>query len=190
MKKSAAICLILLCGLVSAASAEASEQLWALLKKPGHIVLLRHSNAPVPKSETYDTDIKDCSTQRNLDQAGKAQAARIGDAFRKHGIRQVRLFASEYCRTLDTAKLMGLGPVTPLPILNQVVYSNPLDLREAGIKARQFMKTIPARQLTVLVSHVSNIHSIAGVVIDSGEMAIVHFDPSGELVVDGRILVP
>jgi phosphohistidine phosphatase SixA len=190
MKKSVGFLLILLCSLTSASSAEASDHLWALLKKPAHIVLLRHSNAPVQQSETYDTDIKDCTTQRNLDQAGKAQAARIGDAFRKQGIRQARLYSSEYCRTLDTAMLMNLGPVTPLPILNQVVYSNPFKLREAGLAARQFMKTIPAKQLAVLVSHVSNIQSIAGIVIDSGEMAIVHFDPSGELVVDGRIMVP
>jgi hypothetical protein len=52
------------------------------------------------------------------------------------------------------------------------------------------MKTIPAKQLTVLVSHVSNIQSIAGVNLSSGEMAVVHLDAAGAVAVDGRIMVP
>jgi len=168
----------------------ADDDVWALLKKPGHIVLLRHSNAPEGPGESYDMDFKNCAIQRNLDEAGRAQARRIGDEFRKRGIKQARLAASQYCRTLETAKLMKLGPVQELPALNQVFLANPLRLREATDKSRQFMKTIPARQLTVLVSHVSNIHSIAGVTLSSGEMAVVHFDRSGDIVVDGRITVP
>ena len=52
------------------------------------------------------------------------------------------------------------------------------------------MKTIPASQLAVLVTHISNIQSIAGVILDSGEMAVVHLDASGAVAVDGRIKVP
>lgn len=52
------------------------------------------------------------------------------------------------------------------------------------------MQTIPAKQRTVMVSHVTNIQSIARVSLSSGEMAIVHIDPSGVVVVDGRIKVP
>jgi phosphohistidine phosphatase SixA len=173
-----------------APAAAASEQLWALLKKPGHIVLLRHSNAPAVPDGPNDSDVKDCTTQRNLDQNGRDQAGRIGDAFRQHGIKKVVLLSSQFCRALDTARLTKLGPVKPLPILNQVVLSHFIELRNAGIKTRQFMKSIPTKQLTVLVSHVTNINSAAGVSLDSGEMAIVHFDQSGDVVVDGKIMVP
>jgi phosphohistidine phosphatase SixA len=173
----------------SVAAAEANDA-WALLKKPGHIVLLRHSNAPGNVPESNDMNFKDCTIQRNLDAEGRAQAARIGDTFRKHGIRQVRLLSSQYCRAMETAKLTKLGAVKELPALNQVFLANPLAMREAGIKAREFMKSIPAKQLTVLVTHVTNIQSIAGVQLESGEMAVVHLDRSGDVVVDGRIVVP
>ena len=63
-------------------------------------------------------------------------------------------------------------------------------MRETAEKAAKFMMTIPAKQLTVLVSHVSNIQSIAGVNLSSGEMAIVHIDAAGAVAVDGRIMVP
>ena len=168
----------------------ADDEVWALLKKPGHIVLLRHSNAPGQVPESNDMDFKNCSIQRNLDADGRAQAGRIGDAFRKHGIKQVKLVSSLYCRALDTAKLMKLGPVTPQPALNQVFLADIPAMREAGSKGRALLKSIPAKQLTVFVSHVTNIQSIAGVQLDSGQMAVVHLDPAGEVVVDGKITVP
>jgi phosphohistidine phosphatase SixA len=168
----------------------ADEAVWALLKKPGHIVLLRHSNAPGQMQESNDMDFKNCAIQRNLDADGRAQAGRIGVEFRKHGIKQVKLVSSIYCRALDTAKLMKLGPVTPQPMLNQVFLADIPGMREAGTKGRALLKAVPAKQLTVLVSHVSNIQAMAGVQLDSGQMAVVHLDPAGEVVVDGKITVP
>ncbi len=176
--------------LLLAAPAGAAEDVWALLKKPGHIVLLRHSNAPGNATERDDMDFKDCSQQRNLDAEGRAQAARIGDAFRKQKITQVRLISSQYCRAVDTAKLTKLGPVTQNPALNLVYLANPGAMRSAGEKGIELMKKIPAGQLTMLVSHVTNIQAIGGGELASGQMAVVHFDKSGAVVVDGTITVP
>lgn len=176
-------------GLCSAAIA-ADEETWALLKKPGHIVLLRHSNAPGQMQESNDIDFKNCAIQRNLDADGRAQAGRIGDEFRKHGVKQVKLVSSLYCRALDTAKLMKLGAVIPQPVLNQVFLADVPGMKDAGTKGRALLKAVPAKQLTVLVSHVTNIQAIAGVQLDSGQMAVVHLDPAGQVVVDGKITVP
>ena len=176
-------------GLGSVAFA-ADEEVWALLKKPGHTVLLRHSSAPGQAQESNDMDFKNCTIQRNLDADGRAQAGRIGDAFRKHGFKQVQLISSLYCRALDTATLMKLGPVTPQPVLNQVFLADIGGMRDAGTKGRALLKSLRGKPLAVLVSHVTNIQSIAGVQLDSGQMAVVHLDPAGEVVVDGKITVP
>jgi len=177
--------------LLAAQGARADDSaVWALLKKRGHIVLLRHSNAPGSIPEPYGIDLKNCAIQRSLDDAGRAQARRIGDAFRKHGITRVRLVSSQFCRALETARLTGLGPVAELPALNQVFLADLSGMRETAEKTAKFMKTIPAKQLTVLVSHVSNIQSIAGVNLSSGEMVIVHIDATGAVAVDDRIMVP
>jgi phosphohistidine phosphatase SixA len=167
----------------------ADDEVWALLKKPGHVVLLRHSNAPGQVQESNDMDFKNCAIQRNLDADGRAQAGRIGNEFRKRGIKQVRLISSLYCRALETAKLMKLGPVTPQPVLNQVFLADISGMREAGTKGRALLKSA-GKQLTVFVSHVTNIQSIAGVQLDSGQMAVVHLDSAGEVVIDGKITVP
>ena len=175
---------------LGSASLAADDETWALLKKPGHVVLLRHSNAPGSVPESNDMDFKNCAIQRNLDADGRAQAGRIGDAFRQRGIKQVKLVSSIYCRALDTARLMRLGPITSQPVLNQVFLADIPGMREAGTKGRALLKAIPGKQLTVLVSHVTNIQAIAGVQLDSGQMAVVHLDPAGEVVVDGKITVP
>ncbi|MBX9842762.1 MAG: histidine phosphatase family protein [Xanthobacteraceae bacterium] len=180
---------LLACPLV-APPAVADDALWTLLKKPGHVVLLRHSNAPGQVQESNDMNFKDCSIQRNLDEAGRAQADRIGNEFRKRGFKQVRLLSSLYCRAMDTAKLTKLGPVTPQPDLNQVFMADILGMRQAGIKGRELLKTASKGKLAILVSHVTNIQAIAGVQLDSGQMAVVHLGAKGEVVVDGKITVP
>lgn len=170
--------------------AQAADTVWALMKKPGAIVLLRHSNAPGSVLESNDMNFKDCSIQRNLDDDGRKQAGRIGDAFRKNGFKNVRVLSSQYCRAMETGKLMKLGAVTEQRILNQVFLANILDMQEAGVKGRELMKTLPKNQLAVFISHVTNIQSMAGVQLDSGEFAVVHLDPAGQVVVDGRFKVP
>jgi hypothetical protein len=105
-----------LCGLIvlfacPATHALAADDVWALLRKPGHVVLLRHSNAPGSQTEPNDMNFKDCSIQRNLDADGKAQAARTGDAFRKHSIAKLQLIAGQYYRAIETAKLTRPGPI-------------------------------------------------------------------------------
>src|SRR5262245_3843162 len=168
----------------------ADDALWALLKKPGHIVLLRHSNAPGQVQESNDMNFKDCSIQRNLDDAGRAQAGRIGNEFRKRGFKQVRLLSSRYCRAIDTAKLMKLGTVKEEPVLNQVFMADIPGMRQAGINGRELLKAVAKGKLAILVSHVTNIQAIAGAQLDSGQMAVVHFDAKGDVVVDGKITVP
>jgi len=163
---------------------------WALLKKPGHMVLLRHANSPESPPDADKVDFKNCATQRRLDDAGRAQAKRVGDAFRKHGITSLRIYSSQYCRAMDTGRLIRLGPVKELPALNQVYLADLGGMKDAGEKGRAFMRTIPARQLTMLISHVTNIQAMAGVSLASGEFAVVHTDGSGSVTIDGRIKVP
>ena len=107
-------------------------EIWALLKKPGHIVLLRHANAPEQPPDADKIDFKDCKTQRNLDEAGRTQAKHVGDEFRKHGIASVRIYSSQYCRAMETARLTRLGAVKEYAALNQTYLADLAGMKEAG----------------------------------------------------------
>ena len=94
--------------------------------------MIRHANAP-GSGDPANFKIGDCATQRNLDERGRAQARAIGDVLRHHEIGKVRLYSSQWCRCLETARLMNLGAVQPLPALNS--FFNRSEDREPRIAA-------------------------------------------------------
>lgn len=54
----------------------------------------------------------DVSRMRQLSDAGRADAIAIGEAMRELEIPVSRVLASPYCRTRETAELMGLGAIS------------------------------------------------------------------------------
>lgn len=74
------------------------------LRQGGTVIAFRHARAP----GTFDPPafrLGDCSTQRNLDDEGRAQARRIGAWFAQRGLSPARVRTSPWCRCRDTAQL-------------------------------------------------------------------------------------
>src|SRR5687768_13463128 len=83
--------------LVPAGAAEPDAE--ALLRAGGVVVALRHALAP----GTFDPPgfrLGDCSTQRNLDDEGRAQARRIGQWFASRSLQPARVRSSPWCRCI------------------------------------------------------------------------------------------
>ncbi|NEO28501.1 MAG: histidine phosphatase family protein [Kamptonema sp. SIO4C4] len=165
-------------------------ELWSRLQNAEqedvtYVVLLRHAIAP----GTGDPDnfqLGDCTTQRNLSQAGRQQARDIGEAFRSRNIPVKQVFSSQWCRCLDTAELLNLGTVEPLPSLNSF-FENRSQATEQTQQTQDFLleKEHPSGVL-IFVSHQVNIQALSGVSPRSGEAVVL--DVNGELEVLGRIL--
>src|SRR5262245_17250667 len=81
------------------------DDAWALLHQPGHVIFMRHSEAPGGAGDPPGLRLDDCATQRNLSEAGRAHARRTGAAFRDHGLAFDRVLTSPWCRCRDTARL-------------------------------------------------------------------------------------
>ena len=79
----------------------------------GTVLFMRHALAP-GFGDPDHFSIKDCSTQRNLDETGRAQAQSIGAKLAAANIKFSAIYSSYWCRCLETAQLLGLGAVTPL----------------------------------------------------------------------------
>src|ERR687894_2417934 len=77
-----AAALLLVSGTGSPAASEAAA--WEALRASA-IVLFRHATAP-GTGDPSGMRLGDCSSQRNLDEAGRAQARRIGEAVRAPGV--------------------------------------------------------------------------------------------------------
>ncbi len=90
--------------LISGSMASATEAGWALLRDGGHVVLLRHANAP-GSGEPANFDLAKCATQRNLSDRGRQQARRIGALFAARAAPVEEVLTSSFCRCSETARL-------------------------------------------------------------------------------------
>jgi len=160
---------------------------WEAMQRPGAIALMRHAYAP-GTSDPANFRLGDCATQRNLNDEGRAQAREIGDAFRANGIAIDQVFASQWCRSRETAELLDLGPVEPLPSLNSF-----FDARhrtdEQTRATLEFLRAQPDDRRLVLVTHQVNIRALTGRGTASGEFVVVEVTPEGELEVLGEVFV-
>ncbi len=156
------------------------------LAKPGRLLILRHATAP-GVGDPEDFRLRDCSTQRNLDATGRAQAVELGERLARAGIASARVYSSQWCRCLETARLLALGPVEELAALNS--FFERRDERELRISAlRAFIARLPANgPPVVLVTHQVTISSLTGRGAASGGGAILALDGTGEPRVLGDI---
>lgn len=187
----AATALLVVFALLSLAApriGSAGEDAWEAMARPGAIAVMRHAYAP-GYSDPSNFRLDDCSTQRNLNDEGRDQARRIGAAFRDNGIEIDRVLTSEWCRSSETAELLGLGAVEPLPSLNSFFEAR--HLRDEQTRATiEFLRNQPADQRMVLVSHQVNVSALTGRGTASGEFIIIDITPDGEVEILGEILIP
>lgn len=168
----------------SAHATEDDKAAWAALKKPGAIVLFRHANAP-GVGDPAGRALDDCSTQRNLDEEGRAQARRIGERFRAQGINVEAVLSSQWCRTRDTAQLAFPGFPKDAPAFNSFFSdrSNEAAQTEA---ARKQLLAWRGTGVLVVVTHQVNITALTGSAATSGEGVVLH-RRGRELVVAAKV---
>ena len=83
----------------------------------GHILFIRHALAP-GFGDPDHFQLRRCDTQRNLDEQGRNQARNLGKLLKNSGIPFDKIYSSQWCRCLETAELLNLGPVIEEPGLN------------------------------------------------------------------------
>jgi len=172
--------------LVFATAPAATEPVWEALRQPGAVVIVRHSYAP-GAFDPPDARLDDCSTQRNLDAAGRAQARRIGDAFRQHGITVGTVLSSPRCRCLETARLAFGKAESWLPLQGALRDTELRQRLVAEIRAR-----IAAHREgppLVLVTHGSVVTDLTGLDVRMGAFVALRPGADGRHVVAGPLYV-
>ena len=181
---AAAVCSALLALLPSAAWAD--EALWSLLKKGGHLVLMRHAVTTPGVGDPPGFRLDDCSTQRNLTDDGRQDAKRVGAAFRARGIPVERVLTSPWCRCIETANL-AFGRAEVSTALSNL-FTHPGN-RERQVREMQELVDVPLTGNHIWVSHGSTILALTGVSLDTAEMVVVTPQPRGGFVINGRLPV-
>lgn len=178
-------CLLVLV-LLAPPLAWADDALWALLKKGGQYVLIRHGVTDPGVGDPPAFSIADCKTQRNLNAAGRKEAQAMGAAFRAHGIPVARVLASPWCRCQETARLAFGGYRSDGTLAN--LFGRP-ENRERQVAAfRKLVEKPPQNGNAVLVTHGITVAAFTGVSPGTAELVIVTPGPNGGTVA-GRMVV-
>jgi len=151
----------------------------------GYVLLLRHSLAPgVGDPENFK--LGDCSTQRNLSQEGRDDAAEIGAWIKRQKVKIYRVESSRWCRARQTAKLLDIGKVKLNKNLDSLFRESNLESHPKTLKTKeQILNHRNKSGLLVLVGHYVNIAALVGVGVDSGEGVIVKANKNSVIKVLG-----
>ena len=136
----------------------------------GNVIFLRHAFAPGmdANGEPAKFKIEDCSTQRNLDATGRQQAITIGKNFSAAGIKPDIIYSSQWCRCLETARLLNLGEVYPKTSLNSG-FRGLFNLEDNLSKLRKNLESLRnEKKLILMITHQGIISAITGVSVKSG----------------------
>ena len=166
----------------------ATEDAWDALRAGGNVALIRHALAP-GTGDPAGFVLEDCATQRTLSDEGRAQAMRIGEAFRANDVAVDQVLSSGWCRCLDTATL-AFGAAEVWPPLHSF-FSNASTEPTQTAETRARVAAWTGRGTLVMVTHQVNITALTGIFLGSGEVIVL--DPAPDqlagFVVVGRITV-
>ena len=125
------------------------------LRQGGFNLYMRHAQATVGQDGTLLQKPlwwEDCTIQRNMSDIGREQAKKVGAGIRSINVSIDQVIAAQFCRTKETAHLLGLGAIEVTEDLNhQIGQRAGFDINIARFKR---LADMPAKGMNnVLVSH-------------------------------------
>ena len=149
----------------------ANDKVITSLKEGGKLVFIRHALAP-GNGDPENFELKNCSTQRNLDDIGIQQSKRIGLIFKKNEIKIDKIYSSEWFRCKDTAKF-AFDNFETFDALNSFY-----DIKFAANEDRQikdfyeFITNLDNKNNIIFVTHYVVIGAILNIGTSSGEIVV------------------
>ena len=147
------------------------EKVLKYLKEGKKLIFIRHAIAP-GNGDPDNFNIKDCSTQRNLDKNGINQSKKIGLFFKSNKIKIDKVLSSEWCRCTDTAKY-AFENFETFDALNSF-YDERFAANETKQinDLKQYIKNWNSDKNLVFVTHYVVISSIFNTGTSSGEIIV------------------
>lgn len=139
------------------ALAQDGKELIELLQKGGYTIFFRHSitdGTDPNKVNPPNENLRDCNTQRPLNELGREQARLIGEKFREFRIPVGDVYASVICRCEETARL-AFGKVTAVDwmVLRGTSPLHELERQMQRLPSTGFFSRTPSEKNNVYVGH-------------------------------------
>jgi phosphohistidine phosphatase SixA len=166
----------------TASQALADDGAWATLRDRVAVLIIRHAQTEPGIGDPPGFRLDDCGTQRNLSEAGRAQAAAIGRQLTDRGVKVSRVESSRWCRCIDTARLAFPGlEVRPVDALNSFFGERNAEPSQTdALRSRISQWRGPG--VLVLVTHQVNISALTGRFVGPGEGLVLQPEAAGPRV--------
>jgi phosphohistidine phosphatase SixA len=176
------LCSAVLLAACTASQARADDGAWAALRDRAAVLIIRHAQTEPGIGDPPGFRLDDCGTQRNLSEAGRAQAAAIGRQLTDRGVKVSRVESSRWCRCIDTARLAFPGlEVRPVDALNSFFGERNAEPSQTdALRSRISQWRGPG--VLVLVTHQVNISALTGRFVGPGEGLVLQPEAAGPRV--------
>ena len=169
------------------------HELIAALQRGGYNLYFRHEATNWSQQDAVfqrdDWLSCDGSRVRQLSEEGRQRAQRTGQAMRRLKIPVSEVLASPYCRTMDTARQLGLGDVQASNAVMNLRVAEYFGGREAIVATARALLARPpsAGSNRVIVAHGNVAQAVTPVYPGEGEAVIFEPDGQGRFRFVGRI---
>ena len=164
------------------------------LRAGGHVIVFRHGATHNDQADTDPLNLDNVAKQRQLNDQGRADARRVGEALAKAGVPIGKSYSSRFQRAVETARLIGGKEPQATPDITEgglVVSPNENNRRTRAFRA--LVTAAPdAGTNTLIVTHKPNILDALGkdwFEIKEGEASIFKPDGSGTFSLVGRVQI-
>ena len=159
------------------AAVEARDDAWQRLRAGGLVVLMRHASTQPGLGDPKGFSLDDCATQRNLSEAGREEARRVGERFRAERVPVAQVLTSPWCRCRETA-MLAFGSASDWEPLSSF-FDFPDREADYTARVRKRIGTYGARKRqgnVVMVTHNVNIAALTRHSVGTSEMVLVRPD--------------
>jgi phosphohistidine phosphatase SixA len=167
------------------------NELVSTLEKGGNVLVMRHASSPreVPDAKTANAD--NTNRERQLDEAGRTTATKMGKAMRDLKIPIGDVLSSPTYRALETVRLAQWANVMPTPELGDGGQSMQGVADTQAMWLQKKVTEMPRSANSILVTHMPNLTrafpQVSGVA--DGEALIFRPDGKGNAPLIGRIKI-
>ena len=152
--------------------ADLNKNLMNQLDDGGKLIFIRHAYAP-GSGDPINFNIKDCSTQRNLNKEGREQSATIGLSFKKHTIPIENIISSEWCRCKETTSIAFGNKYEVNSFLNSFYDERFSKNKESQIiELKRYIDNWKGKKNLIFITHYVLISELLKVNTSSGEIVI------------------
>jgi phosphohistidine phosphatase SixA len=142
-----------------------------LVAQGGCAVLIRHAQTESGIGDPPGYRLDNCSSQRQLSAAGRAQSERMGQWFAARQLKPSAVLSSQWCRCKDTASL-AFGRVTEWTALNSTFDQSAKQPAQTS-QLRERLRQIKPGQFEVWLTHQVNMTDLSREYPAMGEAFVV-----------------